>query len=96
MIIYETDFLIRIILQLAKSPTLLNLVELSRELRRDNVRDDKLQEALQEKGLYKFASRLMQILSEQTLLEEGYMPLPPTDDRGTKQIRTQLANHLKL
>lgn len=92
----ETDFLIRIILQLAKSPTLLNLVELSRELRRDNVRDDKLQEALQEKGLYKFASRLMQILSEQTLLEEGYMPLPPTDDRGTKQIRTQLANHLKL
>lgn len=92
----ETDYMVRIIAQLSKRPVLLHLIELACELHRDNVNDDELQEVLQEKSLWKDAARLMQVLSELTLLEEGYMPLPPLDDRGTRQIRTQITTHLKL
>jgi hypothetical protein len=38
----------------------------------------------------------MQVLSEQTLQEEGFMPLAPLDDRGTQQIRNAITNHLKI
>ena len=92
----ETDYLVRMIRQIEKQPLLLHLIELSRELRRDSVNDDRLKEALEEKGLTKYAARLMQVLSEQTLLEEGYMPLQPLDDRGTRQIRNAITNHLKI
>ena len=92
----ETDYLVRMICQIQKQPLLLHLIELSRELRRDSVNDDYLQEVLEEKGLTKYAQRLMQVLSEQTLLEEGFMPIPPLDDRGTRQIRNHITNHLKI
>ena len=92
----ETDYLVRMIRQIQKQPLLLHLIELTRELYRDSVDDDRLLEALEEKGLTKYASRLMQVLSEQTLLDEGYIPLQPTDDRGTRQIRNLIANHLKI
>ena len=87
---------IRMIRQIQKQPLLLHLTELTRELYRDSVNDNQLQESLEEKGLLKYASRLMQILHEQTLLEEGYMPLLPTDDRGTRQIRKLITNHLTI
>ena len=92
----ETDYLIRMIRQLQKAPQLLHLIELHRELLRDSVDDDSLNEALEEKHLTACAARLMQILSEQTLLDEGYMPLDPLDDRGTLQLRRTIANHLKI
>ena len=92
----ETDYLIRMLRQIQKAPLLLHLIELHRELHRDSVDDDSLAEALEEKRLTAFAARLMQILSEQTLLDEGYMPLAPLDDRGTRQIRNLIANHLKI
>ena len=92
----ETEYLVRIISQIRQQPLLLNLVELTRELYRDTVDDELLSEALEEKGLTAFTSSLMQVLSEQTGLDEGYMPLPPADNRLTKQIRLQLTNHLKI
>ena len=92
----ETDYLVKMIRQIHKQPLLLHLIELTRELYRDTVNDDQLQSALEEEGLLTFASQLMQILSEYTLLDEGYMPLPPTDDKQTKQIRKLLTNHLKI
>jgi len=92
----ETDYLVSMIRQIQKQPLLLHLIELAREFRRDAVDDGKLQEALEEKGLLAFASRLVQVLSEETLLEEGYMPLSPTDDRGTRQLRNLITNHLKI
>ena len=92
----ETEYLLRMIRQIQKQPLMLHLIELSRELRRETVDDDRLYDALEDKGLQKYASRLMQVLQEQTLLDEGYMPLPPTDDRGTRQIRNLIANHLKI
>ena len=92
----ETDYLLRMIRQIEKQPLLLHLIELTRELYRDTVNDDLLQEALEEKKLTKFASRLMQVLHEQTLLDEGYMPIEPLDDRGTQKIRESITNHLKI
>lgn len=92
----ETDYLLRMFQQIQKKPLLLHLIEVTRELYRDTIDDHQLQEALMEKKLYKQASRLMQILSELTLLDEGYMPLPPTDDKGTKQIRNLISNHLQI
>ena len=93
---YETEYLIKMIRQIQKEPLLLHIIELTRELYRDNVNDDELREALEEHKLAKYASRLIQVLQEQALLDEGYMPLEPTDDRGTQQIRNKITNHLKI
>jgi len=92
----ETDYLVRMIRQIEKQPLLLHLIEFTRELYRDTVNDDLLLEAFEQKGLTKFASRLMQVLHEQTLLDEGYMPVDPIDDRGTQKIRESITNHLKI
>ena len=79
-----------------QKPLLLHLIELTRELYRDTVDDDQLAEGLAEKKLTAFTRSLMQVLDEQTALDEGYMPLPPADNRLTKQIRRQLENHLNI
>ena len=92
----ETAYLLKMIRQLNKQPLLLHLIELTRELYRDTVNDDLLFSALEEKNLTKFAESLMQVLSEQTGLDEGYMPLSPIDNRLTKHIRKLLTNHLKI
>ena len=92
----ETDYLVRMIRQIEKQPLLLHLIEFTRELYRDTVDDDALQEAIEEKGLTKFAGRLMQVLHEQTLLDEGYMIVDPINDRGTQKIRESISNHLKI
>ena len=92
----ETDYLLRMVRQIEKQPLLLHLIEFTRELYRDTVNDDQLIEAIGEKGLTKYAGRLMQVLHEQTLLDEGYMPVDPIDDRGTKHIRENITNHLKI
>ncbi len=92
----ETDYLVRMIRQIEKQPLLLHLIEFTRELYRDTVNDDTLFEAIEQKGLTKFAGRLMQVLHEQTLLDEGYMPIDPIDDRGTQKIRNHITNYLKI
>ena len=92
----ETDYLLRMIRQTEKQPLLLHLIELTRELYRDNVNDELLTEKLEDKKLLSYTARLMQVLSEQTLLDEGYMPLDPKDDRQTEHIRRILTNHLKI
>ena len=92
----ETDYIVRMIRQIEKQPLLLHLIELARELRRDTVDDDQLQQVLEERKLLKYASCLMKILQERTLLEEGYMPLPPSDNRETRHIRKLIMNHLNI
>lgn len=92
----ETDYLVRILSQIHQRPLLLHLIELTRELYRDTVDDDRLAEVLEEKGLTDFTRSLMQILNETTGLDEGYMPLPQVDNSLTRQIRQQLTNHLKI
>ena len=92
----EIDYLIRMIRQIEKKPQLLHLIEITRELYRDTINDDRLVQALEEKDLKEATGSLMQILSEQTGLDEGYMPLPPVNNRKTRQIRQLIAYHLKI
>ena len=92
----QTDYLMRMIRQMHKCPTLLGAIELTRELYRDNVNDDLLAEKLEDENLTKSAARLMQILSELVLLDEGYMPIDPLDDKLTIKLRNNLKNHLKI
>lgn len=92
----ETSYLIKIIHQLHKQPLLLHLIEFTRELYRDAVDDDLLSTALEERKLTKFAASLMQVLCELTGLDEGYMPLHPSDNRQTERIRKLITNHLKI
>lgn len=92
----ETDYIVRMIRQIEKNPLLLHLIELTRELYRDNINDDKIQEVLEEKKMSKYTGRLLQILKEQTLLDEGYMPLDPINDRGTEKIRREISEMLLI
>ncbi|WP_028904354.1 MULTISPECIES: glycosyltransferase [unclassified Prevotella] len=92
----QTDFLMRIIRQMLKTPTMLGIIELTRELYRENVNDEQLAEKMEEATLTKNAARLIQVLSEQVLLDEGYMPIPPLDDKATEKLRNNLRNHLKI
>ena len=92
----QTDYLMRIIRQVLKHPTLLGAIELSRELYRDNVNDDLLAEKLEEAGLTKSAARLIQVLADFILLDEGFMPIAPLDDKLTDKLRNNLRNHLKI
>ena len=41
-------------------------------------------------------NRSLQILKEQTLLDEGYMPLDPINDRGTEKIRREISEMLLI
>ena len=92
----ENDYIVRMIRQVSKHPLLLHLIELTRELYRDNVNDERLISMLEDKGLTAYTARLMQVLSEVTRLDEGYMPVAPVDDKQTQRIRELLTNHLKI
>ena len=76
--------------------TISHLCEIDRELREHDVEEDHLTEALKEAKLYKIACRIMQLLDDYTGIDEGFMPIPPLDDRITKRIRQQIYNHLKI
>jgi hypothetical protein len=75
---------------------LLRLVELDRTLRQPAVNDDSLADELSDQSMTRYFQRLLQLLAEQTLIDEGFMPLPPVDDRLTQQMRKQLTTHLKI
>lgn len=70
--------------------TKFHLVSLASALRRPDVDDEQIAASLSEHHLTRYFQRLLQILREQTLLEEGFMPLTPQDDRQTQQLRRQL------
>ena len=76
--------------------SLLRLVELDRALRQPDIDDNSLADELADQSMTRHFQRLLQLLSEQTMLDEGFMPLPPINDRLTQQMRRQLATHLKV
>ncbi len=67
-----------------------HLTTFYRLLRFGEYDEDKLQRMLKQLKLQKFTARLMQILQETYFLEEGYMPIPPIDDKRTNNIRKSL------
>ena len=86
-----------IVAEMRKSPlTLRHFVELDRALRYTDVADDWLCDALDENYQLKFFRRLLQVLTEQTGLDEGFWPAEPLNDRRTRTIRNLLNNHLRI
>ena len=80
----------------SRKPTLRHLVELDRALRKNTVQEDRVVDALDENHLLKYFRRLLCVMSEQTGLDEGFMPARPIDDQQTQAIRKQLQNHLRI
>lgn len=76
--------------------TISHIVELDHELRHHDAEEEQLAETLRERHLYTTACRMMQILRELTELDEGFMPVPPKNDRITRQISKIIVNHLKI
>jgi len=76
--------------------TLRQMVDLDRALRRPDSDDELVIESLTEKRLVRYFRRILKLLVEQTLLDEGFMPLLPIDDKQTASLRSQLASHLRI
>ena len=79
-----------------EQPTLLALIELERQLRRDTTDDNLLTANLERDHLLKPFQRLLQLLREQTAIEDGFLPAQPIDDKQTAQLRTLLNNPLRI
>ena len=73
-----------------------HLVEMDRMLRRNDIEDEKLTETLDETRQLKFFRRLLQLLTEQTLIDEGFLPAEPLDDSGTKKLRRLLSTRQRI
>lgn len=76
--------------------SIMHLIELDQELRFHPCDESALCETLKEQGLYKLAGRMMQLMKLMTGFTEGYMLMPPLDDRTARQIEKQVNNHLKI
>lgn len=73
-----------------------HIIQLHQLLFDQEVDEDKLSEELSYSGIDKFASRLMQIMRDKTLLEEGYMVRQPINDRTTRRMMKKMENRLKI
>ena len=69
--------------------TLRQLCDLYETYRYEDLNEESLAQFLHSLGIYDFACRISQVLSEIAYLDEGFMPVPALDDRGTAHIRTQ-------
>lgn len=70
--------------------TFRHLCDLYATYRHEELNEELLAQALHSIGLYAFACRISQVLAESAYLDEGFMPVPALDDRGTSHIRSQL------
>lgn len=61
--------------------------ELSEIFTETDYNEQHLCNILHKLKLYKFTSRAMQMLSECSTLTEGFMPMPPTDDKATDALK---------
>ena len=77
-------------------PSLLRLVEIAEALRADTLDESELLERLEEENLQPFFASVLQLLAEQCLLTEGFMPCPPVNNRETQELRTLLFNRQKI
>ena len=76
--------------------TLRHLVELDRLLRRPDVNDERINNVLDERRQLKYYRRLLQLLTEQTALDEGFLTADPLDDKQTQRMRNLLKKHLRI
>ena len=48
------------------------------------------------KGIDKFVMSLMQIMSDYTCMEEGFMLAPPKDNARTRKLASMIDNELEI
>lgn len=80
----------------ANGLTLLRLTEMMKLLYDDGLDEDALIKQIEGMNARQQLQQLLQILSEQMLLTEGFMPCQPLDNSFTENLRQQIENHLKL
>ncbi len=80
----------------SKQLSLLRLVELDTALRFQSLDEDVLMQELDAAGMKPLFACILQILKEQTGLDEGFMPCEPTDNSTTEEIRNTINNHLRI
>ena len=76
-------------------PTLRYLADLDSKLRQSDIDEEQLAEELKNTELKAKTARLMQLLAEQTALDEGFMPIAPLNDKQTQVLRQKLRERLK-
>lgn len=76
--------------------TIMHLVELADLMRHSLADEEKTVRQLDDHKLVTFAGRIMQLLSQFTGLEEGFMPLPPRIDQQAHRIEQQITKHLEI
>lgn len=67
--------------------TLRHLSDIYEVIKYQNYDEKRLDYVLQASGLWLFTSHILQILSETHYLEDGYMPIKPTNDKDTEKMR---------
>ena len=70
-----------------------HLCDLCAVFRFDKMDEEQLAHHLKQLNLYSFTRRICQVLHETTYLDEGYMPVPALNDRGTADIRKHLMKY---
>ncbi len=68
-----------------------HLTELYRAIRFTEYDEDMILRMFKQLGIRKFAARMLQIMKETYLLDEGFMPISPLNDKKTEAIRKQLS-----
>lgn len=63
------------------------LADLYTVIKYNDYDEDRLADVLRHLRLYRYSRRMIQLLAEKVLLKEGFMPVPPCDDRKTKGIK---------
>ena len=98
---YHTDSLCKFIKVLHKHATsgqltLKDIVETARQMRRVLVDETAVNEEMKIKGIDKFVKSLMQILSDYTSLEEGFMLATPKNNAHTRKLASMIDKELEI
>lgn len=72
--------------------TLHHLADIYKFLKTCDYDEVKLSSLLKKMHIYKFARRILQILSNYLFLEEGFMPFKPLDDKKTTKLEQTIIN----
>lgn len=70
--------------------TLHHLADLYLYIKSNDYDEVKLQGILRKMNIYRFARRLLQILSDVLFLEEGFLPFQPLDDMQTQKLKKNI------
>ncbi len=73
-----------------------DIVETARQMRRVSIDEKVFNEEMKIRGLDKFVGSLMQIMRDYTLMEEGFMLMPPKNDRRTKRLSKMIDEELDI